>query len=319
MATPYIVAMKNGIQFPWEKDVNSVLVACPAGNVDFKLRVIDTNTFQIIIIRQDWRCPKHTLNNIISIPIQEAQMRASIEFFPFLFRVKEFMSVALHGNVSISIASEKNSQDAPEINPCDMQKEIDNTDLVINVAGMKRPCAYHRNVKDFTKYKFAPRGLCFMAYYAAYPALLTMLYGKAVPDHITRTCAGTLSRVEFVLERKARWIKPLLDVLEKVLSITPFRLDIIKYQVKLRVVSTKGVCEKHMKEGDSYILGKKGILCPSSFYSLFPAILSQMGRYDRRVHKCTCTSVPCRIFYRVGIKNKDINDKVSHQLQLERD
>jgi hypothetical protein len=303
IATPYIIAMKNGVRFPWEKHGDSVLVTCPAGHVDFEVRDIHENTFCATILRQDGGCPKHTLNDIIKVPIQESEMKLFNDVFPFLFHTSAGDSIDLHGNISIKKAGIAETPPPREIVACDMQTEIDNADLLVDVEGMIRTCAYNRKLKTFLNADLAPAGLCTFAYNAAYPAFLAMLYGKGLPNSVGISCPGTRSRVEFALDRKARVIKRFLDILEKVLSFTPFRLDLIKYRVKLKVIATEGTCEKHMKVGNSYALGNKRLLCPSSFYSLFPALISRLGKHDRPACKCTCTSVPCRISYRLSSKS----------------
>jgi uncharacterized repeat protein (TIGR04076 family) len=299
VATPYMIAMKNGVRFPWEKKADSVLITCPAGHVDFELRAIDENAFRIIILAQDGSCPKHARNDVIDIPFQEDKMRIFNELFPFLFCITEGESVALHGNVSISRASGSGARSARELIACDVQKEIDHSNLLVDVAGMKRSCAYHRKARTFPKEELAPAGLCTLAYHAAYPKFLAMLYGKGLPDSVLLSCPGAGSHIEFALERKARLAKPFLDILEKLLSFTPFRLDIVKYRVKLKVVTNEGDCTVHMKVGDSFSLGNKRFLCPSSFYSLFPALISRLRNRDQATCTCTCTSVPCHVTYKL--------------------
>jgi hypothetical protein len=304
VAIPYMIAMKEGVRFPWEKEGDSVLVTCPAGHVDFKIRITGENVFQVIIIQQDGNCPKHAMNDVIAISMQEDKMRTFNDVFPFLFRITGADSVAIRGNVSIGQASKSGIQPARELGACDVQKEIDHSNLLVDVAGMKRSCAYHRKAKTFLKEDLVPAGLCTMAYHAAYPAFLAMLYGKGLPDSVLLSCPGAGSHIEFALERKVRLAKPFLDILEKFLSFTPFRLDIVKYRVKLKVVTSVGDCTEHMKVGDSYSIGNKRFLCPSSFYSLFPALISRLGNRDQTACTCTCTSVPCQITYKIQTASK---------------
>ncbi len=311
VATPYMLAMKDGVRFPWEKELDSVRVTCPAGHVDFEVRAIDKNTSRIIIFRQDGSCPKHTLNDVITVPIEEDKMRTFNEVFAFLFRVTTSDSVVLGRKVTIQKAATNEGHSVHEINPCDVQAEIDKSEIPIAVAGMKRSCAYHRKTMIFPKENLAPAGLCTMAYHSAYPAFLALLYGKGLPDTVFLSCSGTGSRVDFALERKARAIKPFLDILEKLLLLTPFRLDIIKYRVKMRVVAVDGVCKKQIKEGHCYTLGRKGLFCPSSFYSVFPALISRLGEHEQPSCICTCTSVPCQISYRLGSEKQGISRRSS--------
>jgi hypothetical protein len=299
VVAPYMMAMKKGIHFPWEKGIDTVLVTCPAGHVDCELRDMHDNTFRITILQHDGNCPKYALNNVIEIPMHENVMQAFNDIFPFLFYVSEGDTITLRGNVSIKRIGAESARSTREISACGIQTELDNAGVLIDVEGMKRSCAYHRRAKTVPEGNLVPPGLCFMAYQTAYPAFLAMLYGEGIPDTVSLSCQGTKPCIEFSLERKARVIKPFLDIFEKLLSFTPVRLDIIKYRVKLKVVATEGSCEKHMNRGTNNILGKKRYLCPSSFYSLFPALVSRLGNHSQAACTCTCTSVPCHVTYKI--------------------
>jgi hypothetical protein len=299
VAIPYMLAMNAGIHFPWEKGNDTVLVTCPAGHVDFELHDMLDSTFRITILQNDGSCQKHVMNSIIEIPADEITMRAFNDIFPFLFRVTERDAITLRGNVSIRRRGAEDAGSTRKIGACGILAELNNADMLVDVYGMKRSCAYHRRARTFPKENLAPPGLCLMAYHTAYPTLLAMLYGKALPDTVRFSCQGAESRIEFALERKARVIKPFLDIFEKVLAFTPVRLDIIKYRVKLKVISIEGSCEKHMTRGDVYLLGKRRYLCPSSFYSLFPAMVSRLGSQGQAACTCSCTSVPCHVTYKI--------------------
>lgn len=305
VAIPYLFAFKRGIQFPWEKEHYKVRVLCPAGHVNFEIHAMPNDKFRITILYNDGNCRKHATNSTIEIPLQEEKMQSFNDVFPFLFHNSKDAIISLNRNVAINKVKDVLARPPREINACDIQSELDNPGVLVSVEGMKRSCAYHRKGKTFCNEQLAPPGLCLMAYHAIYPAFLSMLYGKNSPSSISVSCHGSNSKAEIVLERKARTIKPFLDVIERLLSYTPIRLDIIKYRVTSKVKSVHGSCIKHMRKGASYALGKKGLLCPSSFYSLFPTLVFKSECQDQRGCTCTCTSVPCHVTYKIRALSKD--------------
>ncbi|NMC06135.1 MAG: hypothetical protein GYA24_13045 [Candidatus Lokiarchaeota archaeon] len=306
VAIPYLMAMRNGVRFPWEKDDNAVKVTCPAGHVDFELRKDRGGGFRITVLHQDGKCRKHAVNEAIPFSIKPDDAAIFNEIFLFSFMVSDGNKIILPGNVIVSRKDAGNKQDARENTACDARADLEKANICLHVEGMKRSCAFHRSIKARPIEQLVPRGLCPLAYHAAYPTLLDLIYANESREAVPMYCPGTHARVKFIVERKKRWIKPFLDILDFFLSRTPVRLDIIKYRVLLKVMSIDGTCTQHLKTGDRFLLRDSQCLCPSSFYSLFPAMLSRSRGNSSSPCTCTCTSVPCHVTYKIqGIPIKD--------------
>lgn len=306
VAIPYMMAMRKGVRFPWEKDGDAVKVTCPAGHVDFELRKDRGSGFRITVLQKNGKCKKHTTNETITFSINPDDAALFNEIFLFLFMVSDGNKIILPSNVLVSRKDAGNKQAARENTACDVQADLEAKNICLHVEGMKRPCAFHRRIKAGPIEQLVPRGLCPLAYHAAYPTLLDLLYSNGSRDAVPILCPGTRARVNFIVERKKRWIKPFLDIFSSFLSRVPVRLDIIKYRVLLKVISIDGKCTQRLKKGDTFLLRDSRCLCPSSFYSLFPAMLSRTGEKSSPPCTCTCTSVPCHVMYKIhGTSIKD--------------
>lgn len=167
---------------------------------------------------------------------------------------------------------------------------LSNTNIIIKTEIMKKICKYHKKPgQEFHMSDIAPKGMCFEAFYAAYPSALALLYNAKMTTsscifskNISRRevvfqCPSEKNKIVFHMQKKEKLpliIKQFKHFAEKCFAYFFPPIDKVQweYDISIEVINVCGQCPQGHKRGDTYYFNTSNpaILCPASFYTIYP-------------------------------------------------
>jgi uncharacterized repeat protein (TIGR04076 family) len=201
--------------------------------------------------------------------------------------------------VNIEKAENSSNGDVESCQACEIERDIDESNSIINVIGMKRSCQYHRRARSYRKAEIVPENMCKFAYHALYPTILAMLYNGKTGERVTLPCPGLDNNMLFSIERTPKFGHGFLVLAEKLLRSLKIPRDIIPMNVSISVIRETGNCLEKMKVGDCFSFGNKKLFCASSFDGLIGILARDVSKQAGCDHVFQCTSTACRIQYKI--------------------
>lgn len=184
--------------------------------------------------------------------------------------------------------------------PCDFYKDNRLKNTCVRVADWRRSCRYHRKIGQKLNFKkIVPKNFCIFAYHAIYPYALSLLYdGKRPCKKVEVCCPASKDSILMEISANPRKLKHLYNLTEKCFRLIGKPQDIIDKTVKIKVFGVKGKCPININKGDEFRFNiiDKLELCPASFNSLLPFILSKLTNPEEDII-IQCPSDACRIRY----------------------
>lgn len=171
----------------------------------------------------------------------------------------------------------------------------------IKVIGFKKGCKYQNKMgEEFTTEQLTPPGLCLHAYHISYPYCLGLFYGiKNENRNFTMIkCPNPKNPTTFKIYRipiKNKIIK-VVNISKRIISkITGLPIDPIDKKIYIKVIKRGSKCLMNYNIGKEFEFNTKDGLCPASFYSIYPMILSSKNKSI----KVSCPSHKEKITYRI--------------------
>lgn len=288
-ALPYLAAFSKDAWFTWEKDKDAVSVLCPMGLMAMKIRKAEDGKARVAVEESNG-CPRHSLGDVFELPLSDERYPVLDSLYPLTSHLTESgakvrFRVASGQEYEAASVSAKAKETA---DVCELEEDLSKEALAVDVVGMRRSCAYHRRKASFPVERLIPEGFCHFSYHSMYPLILPLLYNCDGPDTIEHVCPGQGNSVVFSLKRTPKRYRAVRGFLEKALRLIGFPQDIILDDVNVTVKEVRGACPAKLRNGDSFVFGEKGLLCPAAFDGVFVSLISGKG-------SVRCPATPCRI------------------------
>jgi len=139
------------------------------------------------------------------------------------------------------------------------------------------PCRYHKSNSP-KNVRLCPKDFCPNIYQLFYPVILAKMYNAELPKQTTLIEPVENKKVTLEIEKKplihSRIIKLLIKFLRKSYEKLFYPVDLLDYSMQVKVINNPNA-SCIAKTGNSYNLGltPKDLICPASFYTLYPYIL----------------------------------------------
>lgn len=151
----------------------------------------------------------------------------------------------------------------------------------ITLSRLKSPCRFHNGIESIKFEDFSHNDFCLFALHASYISAIALAYGSfdKIQGH-SFLCPSLDCKVKFCARRKYYYhpvLIPILKIFAKINGRLRRPLDILYWDVKLKIESVEGKCPMgHYKGYETKLnLFCTTKLCPATFHAVFPYLFLQ--------------------------------------------